>query len=454
MHRRSLFRSTPFRLALTFALLFVTAFVVSGFVTYQLLTRELSSALDASVSEIFSVTSTAYGEDDVEDLVAAINAYAGLSTADDRLFSLTAPDGQRIAGNFSPSILPDGLSTLGAAQIGLAGDIAYRVKSGKVGNHRLTVGQSLTETDDLRTIALISFGWALVLTIAIAIAGGAFLAARAQRRLDGIARTMVDVSNGRLDTRAPVHGRGDDIDEVSMQINQALDRLSGLVEGMRQVSADIAHELKTPLNRLRLTIEEASSRGDSHPELRRLMADALEESDQINATFEALLRISQIEAGSRRTQFQPIDLAGIMTTVAEIYAGVAEDNGQSLRLELLANGPCVILGDRELLTQLVVNLVENAINHCPAGAAITLGLGGCGHDICATVGDNGHGIPAEEREKVFQRLYRMDKARTTPGSGLGLALVRAISDLHSAEIQLADNAPGLLVRIIFHPAEV
>jgi signal transduction histidine kinase len=452
MHRGNLFRSTPFRLALTFGFLFVTAFAISGVVTYQLLARELASALDASVSEIYSVTATAYGTDDVEDLVSTINAYTGLSSSEDRVFSLVDPEGKRLAGNFMPPALADGLSNVTAPEIGLSGDTIYRVNSGTIGGYRLIVGQSFTETDDLQDIALVSFGWALVLTVAVAIAGGALLASRAQRRMDGIARTMVDVSNGQLATRIPIHGRKDDIDQVSMQINQALDRLAGLVEGMRQVSADIAHELKTPLNRLRLTIEEAASRSEDHPELHRLMTDALSESDQLNATFEALLRISQIEAGSRKTRFQRIDLSTIMATVADIYGSVAEDNAQTLKLEELPDGPAMILGDRELLTQLVVNLVENAINHCPTGTMISLGLSVRGNEIIATIRDNGPGIPADERDRVFRRLYRLDKSRTTPGSGLGLSLVRAISDLHGAEIRLEDNAPGLRVRIIFPSA--
>ncbi|MBW6421492.1 HAMP domain-containing histidine kinase [Rhizobium sp. XQZ8] len=452
MHRGSLFRSTPFRLALTFGFLFVAAFAISGVVTYQLLARELAGALDASVSEIYSVTSTAYGVDDVEDLVSTINAYTGLSNSEDRVFSLVDRDGKRLAGNFTPPALPDGLSTVTAPQIGLSGDTIYRVNNGTIGGYRLVVGQSFTETDDLQEIALVSFGWALVITIAVAIAGGAFLASRAQRRMDGIARTMIDVSNGQLATRIPLHGRKDDIDEVSMQINQALDRLSGLVEGMRQVSADIAHELKTPLNRLRLTIEEAASRSEDRPELHSLMTDALAESDQLNATFEALLRISQIEAGSRRTRFQPIDLAAIMATVADIYGSVAEDNAQTLRLEALPDDPAMLRGDRELLTQLLVNLVENAINHCPAGTVISLGLARHGSEILATISDDGPGIPAAERDKVFRRLYRLDKSRTTPGNGLGLSLVRAISDLHGAEIRLEDNAPGLRVSMTFPSA--
>jgi len=204
--------------------------------------------------------------------------------------------------------------------------------------------------------------------------GGTVLATRTQRRLEAIERTLIDVSAGNLAQRIPIRGNGDDIDVVSTHMNHAFARLSALVEGMRQVSMDIAHDLKTPLNRLGLTIEQALQRLERSENTEDLLLDARDETARINATFEALLRISQIEAGARKSRFKPVDLWGVMTAVAEIYADVAEDSGQSLILKPLAAGPCIINGDWELLTQLFVNLVENAITHCPAGTTITLSL--------------------------------------------------------------------------------
>jgi signal transduction histidine kinase len=432
-----------------FGLLFVLAFLLSGFVTYHLLKLELSTALDASVEEIYSVVRSSYAPNDIEDLTTTINTYASLNKASDRVFSLTDASNRHIAGNFTAPPLVDGLSTVRATDIGILGEGSFRIRSGMVGTDRLVVGQSFAETDRLETIAFMSFGWATVLIVTLAIGGGLWLASRAQRRLDGIARTMVEVSHGDLTSRIPLQGNGDDIDVVSGQINRAIDRLSGLVEGMRQVSSDIAHDLKTPLNRLKMIIEDALSRDERGLPVANSLIEARLESDQINATFEALLRISQIEAGARKERFRPVDLVRIMSSVAEIYAGVAEDNDQSLEfVTRLGQSPRVV-GDSELLTQLLVNLVENAINHCPAGTRIVMSLSDQEHSLCASVADDGPGIPETERTLVFRRLYRLDKSRTTPGNGLGLSLVKAIADLHSASIKMTDNEPGLRVAIEF-----
>lgn len=172
------------------------------------------------------------------------------------------------------------------------------------------------------------------------------------------------------------------------------------------------------------------------------MRDAITESDQINATFQALLRISQIEAGARKSRFGNVDLKQLLRTVAEIFSNVAEDHGQTLSFDAARAPECIIEGDRELLTQLFVNLVENAMNHCPAGTAIFIILQRKGERCAAIVADNGPGIPTEERGKVFRRLYRLDKSRSSPGHGLGLSMVKAISDLHGLTIEIEDNHPG------------
>jgi signal transduction histidine kinase len=184
------------------------------------------------------------------------------------------------------------------------------------------------------------------------------------------------------------------------------------------------------------------------------LAEARGESLQINETFDALLRIAQIEAGARKARFVHLDLNGIVEAIAEIYAGVAEDDGKSLSADISQSTQCLVHGDRDLLTQLFANLVENALRHCPRGTIIKLSVSRQGDSIVAEIADNGPGIPAQEREKVFQRLYRLDTSRTTPGSGLGLSLVRAIADLHGATIALEDRHPGLAVIVGFPAANV
>ena len=443
MRLASLWRSTSFRLAVTFACIFVTAFLVAGAITYQLFKRELLNNLDRSISEMHTVVGSTFGTDDLEDLLTAVDSYARLTQPRDRVFALVDKSGKLLAGNFHPDAVRDGISTVEADDLGLKLGGDYRVMAGPVGEHRLVIGQSFNETDHLEDIAFRSFIWATIVVLILAVAGGLSVAIRAQRRLDGIAMAMNAVSHGQLDTRVPLRGNGDDIDVVSRQINEALGRLSTLVETMRQISSDIAHELKTPLNRLKMHIEGAvadESRGD---DLEASLQSAREEADQINATFEALLRISQIEAGARKTRFRDVDVSAVLNTIGEIYESVAEDAGLVLVNRVEADQSVVVQGDRELLTQLFVNLVENAIRHCPPGTEITLSIAVADGEAVATVADSGPGIPAGERDKVFRRLYRLDKSRTTAGSGLGLSLVRAIADLHGGRVELSDNRPGL-----------
>lgn len=448
MRRARLWRSTPFRLAMTFGLVFVIAFVITGLVTYRFLKQELLSELDASIMEIHALLSSTYAPDDLEDLISTVDTYARLNEADQRIFSVIDANGGQIAGNFSGKQVPDGISDVPSPVIGLEGDVNYRVMSAPIGDKRLVVGQSYRQTDRLENITFVSFIWATALVIGLAVIGGVLLGSRVQRRLDGIANAMTAISHGQLDARVPLYGNGDDIDTVSGQVNQALDRLSVLMETMRQVSSDIAHELKTPLNRLKIQIDTAVLAAELGQLDARALVGARDDIDQINATFEALLRISQIESGSRRTRFRQVDLIALLASVVEIYAEVAQDSRMMLTASLDQQGPCRVSGDQELLTQMVVNLIENAIRHCGEGTGIVVSLRQVKDHAAVIVTDNGPGIPLEERDKVFLRLYRLDKSRTTTGSGLGLSLVRAITDLHGGRVELAGNSPGLRVEVL------
>ncbi|RUX27644.1 HAMP domain-containing histidine kinase [Mesorhizobium sp. M2A.F.Ca.ET.042.01.1.1] len=452
--RSSLLRSTPFRLALTFAFLFLLAFILSGAVVYQLMSASLARQLDQSIRETYSLIAATHAESDEEDLVSTVRDHAQFSQDKDEIFSLTDKAGNRLAGDFTASGLPDGFSMFAADLPGVPPGTGYRAYSGTVGDNNLTVAFSLSETEDLERIVLMSFGWATLAITVLAIGGGAVLASRVQRRLDGIASTMVDVSHGLLDARIPLIGSGDDIDAVSAQVNAALERLSGLVDGMREVSANIAHDLKTPLNRLQMILEQAADKTASGEDVSTELTDARIESQQINSTFDALLRIAQIEAGARKARFVDLDVGPIVETIGDVYADVAEDDGKSLSTSVLPDTKWYIHGDRDLLMQMLANLVENALRHCPPGTAIGLSVTREGGDVLIHVRDNGPGIPAEEREKVFRRLYRLDASRTTPGSGLGLSLVKAVADLHGAAITLEDCKPGLGVIVSFPAVRV
>jgi signal transduction histidine kinase len=243
-----------------------------------------------------------------------------------------------------------------------------------------------------------------------------------------------------------------DLNQIGHQINATLDRLQRSMERSNQISTDIAHDLKRPLGRLQQRLDTALRSARTEAQLQAAIEASLGEIGIIVETFDALLRIAEIEAGARRLRFTIVDLQQVLGDVAEVYQAVADDAGDIFVSRLGAARSAKVLGDRELLVQLFANLIENAIRHCPKGTTIVLSLREERSVIVAEVCDTGPGIPVEERDKVFHRLYRLDKSRSTPGSGLGLSLVAAIAELHNAQITLDDDAPGLRVSLRFQPA--
>ncbi|HQU69687.1 MAG TPA: ATP-binding protein [Albidovulum sp.] len=449
MRPADLWRHSSFRLALGVTLFILTALILASGVGYGLMQGQLTARQDARVTEIFAAIEQTSLEGDEADLVEAIAARIKASPDRSTAYLLKDGAGRVLAGNIRDAGLAPGWSTVAASHLGVETDYPYRMFSGQAGPYNLTVGLTNADLDDLREIVLGAFGWAALFALLGTISVGTVLAARVQKRLSQAEDAAARVAQGDLSARLPVLGRGDDLDRISIAINLSLARLEGSVEAMRQVSADIAHDLRTPLNRLRIRIETASARLEQGLPVEDDLAAATAESDRINEIFSALLRIAQIESGARRENFRTLDLAALMRDVADVYAEVAEDAGQILRPD--AEGSAPVMGDRELLTQAFANLIENAIRHCPPGTVITCAVTETLGQVTASVRDTGPGIPAGERDKVLRRLYRLEKSRTTEGTGLGLALVKAVADLHGASLVLGDAAPGLRVDLKFHP---
>lgn len=309
------------------------------------------------------------------------------------------------------------------------------------------------EDDDI--LAVLTTGFILagvlvsLLTAAIVIA----LSRYSQKRISRIERVLNAAAEGDLSVRTGERHTHNDLARISVSVDEMLSRLEGSVAAMSDISANIAHELKTPITRLRhnlLTLhDEAGSAPAGHNEaFMKELDNALEDSQRLASIFDALLRISQIESGARRSRFTEIDLTRIVDTVAEIYSDVAEDAQMQLVVNKEAS-PIILQGDRELLIQQVANLIENALRYCPTGSRITLSCGVDNTQSLAwlTVEDNGPGIPDEEKERVFERLYRVDKSRTDGGLGLGLSLAKAVAGLHHGTITLHDCKPGLGVKV-------
>jgi signal transduction histidine kinase len=307
----------------------------------------------------------------------------------------------------------------------------------------ILVAQDASRLIDMQHAIVEAFIWAGGLTLLLAIGGGVLLGRNFVRRIDTIGRTSRAIMEGDLSARIPVRGNNDEIDQLVVGLNAMLDRIQQLLDGLRQVSSDIAHDLRTPLGRLRQRLEDAREHAATTAEYQTATEAAIVEADSLLDIFSALLRIAQIEAGAQKAAFSPVDLSGLMRSIAEAYEPAAEDSRHTLAVHV-ADG-VTITGDRQLLAQLFSNLVENALTHTPDGSTVRLALRTTAGGFEAEVADNGPGIPEVERDKVFDRFYRLDRSRTTKGSGLGLALVKAIAALHGLSLHLEDRKPGLAV---------
>ena len=302
----------------------------------------------------------------------------------------------------------------------------------------LTIATDASRIDEAQEAITNSFAWATAATLLLALAGGVVLSQGFLRRVDEINRTTRAIMRGDLADRIRITGSGDELDQLGRNLNDMLDRLQGLMDGLKQVSNDIAHDLRTPLSRLKQRLEAVRSEANSVQEYKEAVDQAVQDADMALSTFGALLRIAQIESGTRRANFSDLDLSSLLANLTTTYSAVSS-----------IDPDIHVRGDRELLTQLFVNLIENALRHTPNGAKVSLSLAHRDQEPFAEVADNGPGIPENERRNVFKRFYRLERSRSTPGSGLGLSLVAAIADLHTAHIELVDNEPGLKVALQF-----
>jgi signal transduction histidine kinase len=454
----SFYRSTSFRLLAWYAAVFGASVAILLFFVYWIALAALDEQLSDSVERETDVLVELYRGGRLDRVIRAIELRMVDLRPPRRYYLLQNAAGERIAGNL-PSMDPaEGEMVLPVSHLfpdrGAKADdpadaypvVAHgrRLDSGEY----LLVGENRFRAVKAQEAIFRAFAWGIAITVLLAAGGGAALGVGFLRRIEEINRTTRSIMDGDLSKRVPASGGGDEMDQLAVNLNAMLDRIQVLMDSLKRVSDDIAHDLRTPLSRLRHRLEAARVKAGSDGE--PVIEQSIAELDAILETFSALLRISQIEAGARRAAFSDVSLGQILSTVSEAYAPVAEDRSQ--RLEAVIDRTLSIHGDRDLLTQMVANLIENAIRHCPAGAGITVGLRQEAGTSILCVADTGPGIPAPEREKVFRRFYRLEASRTTSGSGLGLALVKAVADLHDASVEMADNHPGLRVTVRFPAA--
>jgi signal transduction histidine kinase len=434
-------RSGAARIAVLFLGLFACTVVAAFAVTYLMVREEIVAHLRANiVAGADAIAARLVHEP--PDLVFS-------SSSRQRVAALFNADGKLVIGE--PGLSPFvGWLEIPADNVGLQEDPEYRsatvlVYGRTVGSQILVVGEGMDIVEDSREALTSGLLWSLAFVVMAGFAGAAVIAWRIDRRLGRTEVALTAYASGEMSRRLPITGSGDELDRVAVSVNAVLDRLAGLIETTRQITTDAAHDLKTPMTRLLHRLAEAE--GNSVAEAKAVLRSAASDAKQIITTFDALLRIAEIEAGARRARFDLVDLSDVVETVADAYGPEAEQAGQ--RLETKIRPKLYITGDRELLTQAFADLVENAIRHAGKGAMICLMAVSHAATVEAMVSDTGPGVPAADRERVLSRFVRLEASRSTPGTGLGLTLVKAIADLHNARLELSDNGPGLRVTMSF-----
>ena len=311
----------------------------------------------------------------------------------------------------------------------------------------LLVGRDIRELRATQQLIIRALVWGIVLTLAFALAGGIIMSRSMLKSIDRINQASREIMAGDLQRRVETKGSNDEFDQLAVNLNAMLDEIDRLMTGIRQVTDNVAHDLRTPLTRLRTRLEKfRAGLDEDSPDIENI-EQSISDADQLLATFGALLRIARIEAGGLRENVEKVDLAALIRDAGELYDVVAGEKQISFDIQLEASP--IVDGDRDLLFQAIINLLDNAIKYSPEAGCITLHMADQNGCAVLTISDHGPGIPAEEQDKVLQRFYRMDKSRTLPGSGLGLSLVAAVAAMHNAQLVLGDNQPGLVAELRF-----
>jgi len=464
-----LIRTTAFRLTLVYLLLFAlfAASLLGYFAwnTRRLITEQITTTVNAETNEISEI----YARRGLHGLLRTMENRALRPGAN--LYLVTTPTGQAFAGNVG-SLAPGVMATEGWSEtlyrrFDDQDNVDHRalVRVTELENgFRLLIGRDLEERRRLFGIVAKAAQWSILVVVVLGIGGGIFVARRVLQRIDAMTGTTQRIMAGDLSGRLPVGRSGDELDRLASNLNAMLERIEALMMGLKEVSDNIAHDLKTPLTRLRNRAEEALASSGSEAEYRTALERTIEESDGLIRTFNALLMIARAESGQARDNMDDFDASEVANGIHELYEPLAEDGGMTLKVR---TSFAPLHGNRELISQALANLVENAIKYGkPASVAQSLSAGAVGAvreiliearreggEVLLSVTDHGPGIPEPDRKHAVERFVRLDASRTQPGSGLGLSLASAVATLHDGHLRLGDAHPGLIATLAI-PARV
>jgi len=452
------FKSSAFRITLIYVLLFgLSVSIILGFIYWSTIiykTQQTDDEINAEIQELAGV----YEQKGYPGLITLLSERIEKQRpGDPTLYLLTDSRYEPLIYNISgwPKVARDGKE--GWLEFKLddlreEGDREFsaRARTYLVENRfNLLVGQGMKDLTTLKALVGRALIWGLMLTLALGIIGGLMMRQTLRSRLGAINQTSRKIMQGDLRKRIATRGTGDEFDELATNLNTMLDQIEHGMEGVRRVSDNIAHDLKTPLARLKNRVEELKIRVDDGSEEEAAADQIITEADGLLSTFNALLRIARIEYSEQRKGFKLVDINSILYDLQELYEPLVEEKGQSFSVKI--SKPMEIYADRDMLFQAFANLLDNAIKYTPEGGEVTISSFKDETRWCVEISDNGPGIPEDAHEKVVQRFYRLDQSRTTPGSGLGLALVYAVLKVHKLELAFSDNKPGLKVTVSADP---
>jgi signal transduction histidine kinase len=436
-------RSAAYRIAIVYAAAFAVAVLVLGVGVYWAADRALRAQFDDRIAAEVSSLVSEYRSEGSASLRMVIARRETSRATNDLGYALYATDGRRIGGLLDAPRPKPGWQSLVFRDPVEGPDDARALAVTLSDDETLVVAADWEELETTEHLIMLIFAGAFAMVVVIGLVGAALLGLYLRRRLSAISGTAETIVAGDLATRIPVGSRGDEFDRLSQALNAMLDRIAELLDNLRQVSSDVAHDLRSPLSRLRNALEEGLRAEDKAQVIERALADA----DDVLAVFAAILRLSEIESGRLRRDFAGLDLSALASEIAESYQPVIEDGGRTLSAAVEPG--MTITGDRELIAQALVNLLDNAQIHTPVGTAITLGLTRSAGAIRLTVADDGPGVPADDRDRITRRFTRLEASRSRPGNGLGLSLVAAIARVHGAGLDIEDATPGLAVALVF-----
>jgi signal transduction histidine kinase len=456
-----LVRTNAFRLAAIYLVLFAGSVLTLLFFIYWstagFVERQTEATLDAEVAGL----AEQYQQRGLSGLVQIIAERSAGERGDAMIYLIADPDGRPLAGNLASwpeaATIRPGLVRFDVEIRGPGGRV---VETGEArgavflipGGFRLLVGRDLRDAAAFRVRVTETLGWAGLLTLALGLVGGVLMSRHMLRRVEAVSETAARIIAGDLTQRVPLAGTGDEFDQLAANLNAMLDQIARLMAALREVTDNIAHDLRTPLARLRARLEVVliDQQADA-ARYEEAIRETIAEADRLLATFTALLRIAEAESGASRAGMAPLDLAALARAVAELYEPAAEEKGLVLAVEA-PTAPAMVRGDGHLLSQAAANLLDNALKYAPEGRiAVAVEADAERGEARLSVADEGPGIPPDRRDSVFDRFVRLETSRSTPGNGLGLSLVRAVATLHGGAVRLEDNAPRGLTAVLVLP---